>query len=343
MMILRGILMVSGILVLLTCQISHSAEPKAQTERSDAAKGRIALEGRFLQRALEDLETSYQFVVEDIRSIEKQIDEIQLLEPARRENDLRNLVNWYQDYAEWLSETSAEFGHDLEHYHAGVSEGKGWANRYAEMKATYTLLEGQLRQKVKRAEDDKSELEKTIARLNSALERLRNQREFEESRTDKPEKGGGRKPDLDDDMRIVQLEGQVRDQEYQLKHFDILIEKELGALDWISMKGRDSEALSEVSAAIGSSTRSSVLEDACNRVIRAYESDISHLRRKSEDADRKRSRIIRTGTLRTIDRLEDLSDYYGQMKSRYDHQSNWLRTQIGSYRADVTELWNEKR
>lgn len=117
MMNLRRILIVSGMIFLLTSQVSHSAEPKAAADMSDAAKRRIAREGRFLQRAIEDLETSYQYVVEDISSIEKLIAEIQLGEPARRENELRNIVNWYQDYAEWLSEKSAEFGRDLEQFY----------------------------------------------------------------------------------------------------------------------------------------------------------------------------------------------------------------------------------
>ena len=348
-MILRGISIALGMVFLLTSQVSQSAEPTAKADMSDAAKRRIAREGRFLQRAIEDLETSYQYVVEDISSIEKQIDEIQLGEPARRENEFRSLVNWYQDYAEWLSEMSAEFGKDLEQYYTGAGEGKGWANRYAAMKVKYKLLEDQLREKVKRSEDDKAEHEKTIARLKSVIERLSKERELEKARPDKPGKGEDaetethrKKRDLDVDTRIVQIEGEIRNLEYLLKHLDIVIEKELGALDWITLKGRDCEALSEVSEAIRSSALSPQ-GDAFNRMIRTYESDISHLRRKSEDADRKLSRIIRTGTLRTLDRLEDLSDYYEQMKNRYDHHSTWLRLQIGGYRADVTEILNERR
>lgn len=48
--------------------------------------------------------------------------------------------------------------------------------------------------------------------------------------------------------------------------------------------------------------------------------------------------IAATGTLRTQDRIEELSGYYERMKSRHEHHIAWLREQIGAYRADLTEI-----
>jgi hypothetical protein len=44
---------------------------------------------------------------------------------------------------------------------------------------------------------------------------------------------------------------------------------------------------------------------------------------------------------RLLDRLEELSRYYEQMKSRFDRHADWLRGQIGSYQADLIEIGKE--
>jgi hypothetical protein len=79
-------------------------------------------------------------------------------------------------------------------------------------------------------------------------------------------------------------------------------------------------------------------DDLYDRVIRNYESDIPFFRQKIDDINRKRSRITRTGTLQTLDRLDDLSEYYDKMKRRYDNHINWLSQQVGAYRAEQTGI-----
>ena len=75
-----------------------------------------------------------------------------------------------------------------------------------------------------------------------------------------------------------------------------------------------------------------------NGAIRTYEFDIISLGKKIEDLDRKRASIVRTGALATLERLEELSEQYETMKSRYEHHIGWLGEQIGSYRADLVLL-----
>lgn len=45
--------------------------------------------------------------------------------------------------------------------------------------------------------------------------------------------------------------------------------------------------------------------------------------------------------MKTLDRIEELSRHYEKMRTRYERHIEWLRGQIGSYRADLVELAQE--
>jgi hypothetical protein len=65
------------------------------------------------------------------------------------------------------------------------------------------------------------------------------------------------------------------------------------------------------------------------------------LKRRSGEIDAKIHGITRTGTLRTLDSLEELSRYYEKMKNRDERHTEWLGVRIGSYQADLVELGKE--
>lgn len=52
--------------------------------------------------------------------------------------------------------------------------------------------------------------------------------------------------------------------------------------------------------------------------------------------------IARTGSLKTLDRLRDLTDYQEKMKFRFERHIDWLQGQIGSFQADLVELERER-
>jgi hypothetical protein len=124
------------------------------------------------------------------------------------------------------------------------------------------------------------------------------------------------------------------------QHFEVLIELGRYELHWLSLKAADSDALNVVAKVIGSDALAPI-EDAYSGAIRTYEFDISSLRKKIEDVDRKRSGIVRTGTLTTLERLEELSEQYGTLKVRCEHHIDWLGEQISGYRADLVLLGKE--
>jgi hypothetical protein len=112
-------------------------------------------------------------------------------------------------------------------------------------------------------------------------------------------------------------------------------------LFWIDRKTGDYDALSRLAGAVGRDTAVSI-EEASNRMIKIYESDIAYFTREIDEISRERSRIVPAGTLRTLDGMEELSENYDQMKSRYEHHVTWLAEQAGAYRADLIELGKEK-
>jgi hypothetical protein len=114
---------------------------------------------------------------------------------------------------------------------------------------------------------------------------------------------------------------------------------EMGRMEllWITRKTGDYEALSRLARAVGRDAPDSI-EEASQRVIKIYDSDINYFKRTADDISRARSRIVPAGTLRSLDLREELSENYDQMKSRYEHHVLWLGQQAGAYRADLIEL-----
>ncbi|HAK58889.1 MAG TPA: hypothetical protein DCO77_00690 [Nitrospiraceae bacterium] len=343
--------------ILSLSSVVHGKELKARAEKSDARELEISRHKRFLYRAIDEIGNSLSFIKEDIKGLDKQIDAIELFEPAQREDALRSFEDWFQNYADWLSGKSAEFEKDLERYYTEDSPGTEWADRYVEMQEIYEELGRQLFFILKSYSKKRGALEDAILRKRALLARIGEDEEEEnkdrkgnnrkdrdrgkEEKEKKEKKKRSKKDEHDDAVRRAQLEQEIRSFGDILNHYEVLIEKGKGMGDWISLKANDCGPLNDVAHAIAG-PRLSTMERSYEKIIGAYERDISAIRRKREAIDRKRDRIKTIGTLRTLDRMDELSAHYEQMKSRYEHHAAWLKVQIGAYRAELTEIWNLK-
>lgn len=308
----------------------------------DLVDRRVEREKRFLFRAVEDLDRSLSYVTDIMDGLDRQIDGMQLLEPARRENDLRGLQDWYYNYASWLGEYRAQFEADIADVFSGERGPKGWTERHAAMGRGYGQFSGDLQKNVNRLEYDKSEVEMRLADmrsrinyLNDLLDRDKDYRGRDKDHHDRDDRrqSGRDRPDkaLDEKDRerwtveIARLVSEIQGFENLLRHLEALIELGKYELHWVYRKAGQCAALNEVARAIERSGRAS-RDDVYDRVIRNYESDIAFFRQKIDDIDRKRSRITRTGTLQTLDRLDDLSEYYNKIKRRYENHINCSRS-----------------
>jgi len=323
------------------------SRPKERTER------RLEREKRFLLRAIEEMDQSLSSVSEIMKGLERQIDGIQLLESARREDDLRAFLDWYYQYAGWLTEYRVQFDADLTAALSGEKNADGWIDRYNAMATDYRTLAGDLLNIERRLEQDATEIDRRIFDLRARLSDLTTNREGDRDRRDRDRKDRDRdkdrrdqnRPDKDEDVRdkerraleAARLVSEIQAYENLLMYLQVLTELAKYELIWIDSRAADCAALDDVARALGSGGRA-VREDVYNRIIRNYESSITSSRRQLSEIDRKLSRITQPGTLQTLSRQEELSDYSIRMKRRYEYHIAWLSQQISAYRAELTGM-----
>jgi hypothetical protein len=125
-----------------------------------------------------------------------------------------------------------------------------------------------------------------------------------------------------------------------MKYLESLSELERYEDGWLVMKIEEFRSLQELARVIGNDEPVRLVS-AVRSTIKTYEADRAALKNMSGVIDARIHDITRTGTLRMLDRQEELSRYYENMKNRYERHRDWLGTQIGSYQADLIELGKE--
>ena len=109
----RMFFLLTLILFLLPIHASHGADHAQRRDASELDKKGTERERQFLYRAVEDLARAQEYVKDTMSGLGKQIDAIELLEPSRREKDLRDFLDWYQTYADWLKEQIGAYRADM--------------------------------------------------------------------------------------------------------------------------------------------------------------------------------------------------------------------------------------
>jgi len=333
-----------------------AADASKKIDASELPKRSVERERQFLSRVVEDLNKSQEYVQATIRGLEKQIDAVDILEPAGRERDISTFLEWYRSYAEWLGNNRSDFEEDLS---AAYSDDEGGVVRED---ACYSIVDGyvklgsQLDQQVAHLDKVNDRTIQRMAELRTALvyilsatfieERNRDKRQGQEKKQDQPDRHREKdelyeryKDITDSQIAMMQLE--LKNLDELQKHFIVLLE--MGRLEryWISREAFDYEALGQLARYIGRDAPDAI-EEADNRMIRQYESDMAYFKGKVEDISRARARVVPAGSLKTIDRLEELTENYDRMKSRYEHHMTWLSEQAGAYRADIVQIRKEK-
>jgi hypothetical protein len=143
------------------------------------------------------------------------------------------------------------------------------------------------------------------------------------------------------DTEIAMMQLELKSLGELQRHYAVLIEMGHLELFWIARKTGDCEMLSRLATVVGRDAPAAI-EETSNRTIKLYESDIAYFKTKVDDISRARARIVPVGSMRTLDRAEEMSVNCDQMKSRFEHHITWLAEQTGAYRADVVELLKDK-
>lgn len=333
-------------LLLISAPSAPEAEPQAKPAPQDSLTKRIEREQAFLLRAVEELGKSLDYVKETTSVLEGQAAASDVLEPKRMKSDVGELWDWYQNYAGWLGGMAAEFETDLADSYSREGAGAGRTTRYEEMAKGYQKLAGQLGGKMREFEAALSKIEARILKLKQALQDgrllvekddLELARELWPSYRDWPY--GSREAVYKDltDEEVGRFRYELTALGEQQKHLEVLAELGKYELNWLFLKAEDSAALSAVARAIGDGA-DGPLKNACRDALRTYESDVASLGRATDEIDRKLAGITPAGTMKMLDLFEALSRQYRKMKDRNEHHIEWLKAQIGGYRADLVEL-----
>lgn len=314
----------------------------------DSSKKRIERIKSFLLRSSDEMSRSLTFANGITALLKEQTEAESGREPDRKQDERLALFEWYQRYADWLKGMSAELDVNVSNYFSRPKAGSEWIAWYEEVTRDYRSSAGELSGTVQKLEGEKKKTEARMQKLNTAVAERRvlvDKGDLELAHelwptyrvsNDRPE---ATYKELTDE-EVLHLRNELRSLGERQKYFECLVELAKYEQGWLDIKTQDSAKLSDIAEVIGSDDPGAVIY-AIKGAMRTYEADIALLKRRSGELDAKIQGITRTGTLKTLDRLEELSRYYEQMKSRYDRHIDWLRGQIGSYQADLIEIGKE--
>jgi hypothetical protein len=331
---------------LLISASAPGAEPPAKPVAQDSLKKRIEREQAFLLRAVEELDKSLTYVMETMAILEDGPGAADALEPKRLTSDAAEFLDWYQTHTGWLGGMAAEFQADLAASYSREGAGTAWTARYEEIAKGYQKLAGQLGGKIRELDAALGKIEARILKLKQAVQErrllvekddLELAKELWPSYRDWPY--GSREAVYKDltEEEVGRFRYELTALGEQQKQLEVLAELGKYELIWISLKVGDSVALEAVARAIGDGA-DGPLRNACRDAVRTYESDVASLGRAADEIDRKLAGITPTGTMKMLDLFEVLSRHYRKMKDRYERHIEWLKGQMGGYRADLVEL-----
>jgi hypothetical protein len=337
------------VLFLLPLSIASAADAP-RTRLQDATERRVAREKAFFMRSSDELGRTLLFANETIVVLNEQVDgAAQGLGTGNKANERLGLLEWYQKYADWLSGMSAELDLEMNNYFLRQQADPGSA-RYDELAKGSRKLANELDERALKLEEEKKKLEARMRQLNAVIldrripvgkDALQLARELSPANRDNPrDRQGPRYRDLTDD-EVLYFQNELRLDEERQKYFECLAELEKYEEAWLFLKAGEFEKLYDLARVIGGQEPGR-LAYAFRGAIRTYEADRAALKRKTAELGAKIHNITGTGTLGTLDRLEELSRYYEKMKYRYERHIEWLGAQIGSYQADLIELGKEQ-
>ncbi len=333
------------------CSPATAAAGNPSAGRAAEREKRVERVRRFLQRTIDDLNDTQKLASEDIDELEKQVDAITLLESSQREADFQGLLDWYNSYLDWLREQSAEFEADLARLSAArLQESQQMGERFGEIVNVQKNMEKDMGDRVARFTAEEKRLAGILERrrllqaeFNDLSERLaRIERKAADQNKPLSEKEKATAERLRADVTVVQTEFLSLPQvdEDLLKHYAVMTERARWASEWLGLKIDECQALRDVAGLL---PRDAVrfatdIQAAYERTKRMYERQISRINRKTEELDRKRSRVSPAGTLREMDRSRELSDLYDRLRIRYNDRISRLKIQIGAYEAESADI-----
>jgi hypothetical protein len=315
--------------------------------QQELSKKRIEREKTFLLRGSDDLGRSLASVGEIIVLLNEQVEAAASREPENKATERLGLLEWYRKYADWLGGMSAEHDLEVSNFFSRQKTDARLITRYEELAKGFRKLAAELGGMMQKQEGERKKIEVRMQKLNTAvIERriLVDKNDLDLARELWPayrsyDHREAIYKDLSD-AEVLYLWNELRSLGEPLKYFECLSELEKYEEEWLIIKADEFAKLQEIARVIGGD-ESGPMISAVRDAVRTYEADTAALKRRSNEIDVQLRAITRSGSLRMLDRQEELSRYYENMKNRYERHVEWLGLQIGSYQADLIELGKE--
>jgi hypothetical protein len=338
----RRLLPFAAVLLLTLFSVASAADSPGTPQAS--SKKRIDREKAFLLRGSDDLGRTLASVGETLAVLNEQVEAAKSREPENKAKERLGLLEWYQKYSDWLGGMAAEFDLEVSAYFSKPQADAGWTARFDELTQGYRRLSLELGGMMRKLEGEKKTLDARMQKLNTAvLERriLVDKDDLELARELWPayrsyDRREAIYKDLSD-AEVFYFQTELKTLGEQQKYFECLAELGNYEEGWLIIKADEFAKLQELARVIGGEEPGPVAA-AARGMIRTYEADMAKLKRKTSELDAKIQTITRAGTFRMLDRLDELSRYYENMKNRYERHVEWLGVQVGSYQADLIEL-----
>jgi hypothetical protein len=300
----------------------------------------------FLLRSADEVSWSLIFTNDAIDVLTGQIKTATGHEPEIKVDERAALLKWYQQYADWLGSVSDDIQSDMACYFSGKRIASSWAKGSQELVRGSRKMLGDLSGTVWRLEGEKRKIAVRMQKLRTAVEAQRllvNKSNLELAREIWP--GAYRKSyhrrkavyRILTDKNIQYVQNKLILLEDRQKYYDVLIELGKYEQDWLHIKTRDFSKLANIARAMARNDQAGTVR-AFRSAVRTYKADISALKKREAELETKLNGMTKTGSLKTYERLQELSGYYEMMKSRYERQIEWLNGRIESYQADFVEM-----
>ncbi|NVN89152.1 MAG: hypothetical protein HXX11_00995 [Desulfuromonadales bacterium] len=310
---------------------------------------RLEREKRLTLRSLEDLRFLLSLVKTEQSELSREIDAITLLALPNREDDLRNIMELFDSYGDWLQEHEEELDADLSVLSSGSAAPDGqWPGRYSALSAGFKTFEGQLASMSERFDEEGKRMAALVDRRRLLQGKLSILEEQLATIARKPAEQGSDTRNKNDLIRLRTRFEVVQNEltalplvnEDALKHYFNVGERARAEGAWMAAKSDEYEFLADISAIVtGAAARNRpAVETSITQLRRVNERVINRLKKRIDTIDRKRSTISPAGTLQELQRSSELNDLYQNQKQRYEQYINRLNMQAGALEADLGEL-----
>lgn len=338
---LQKILGFTAVPLLLAWSVAGAANAPVRATPKETDQKRTERRKIFLLRSADEVNWSLIFANEAIDVLTGQIKAAAGHEPEIEVDERAALLKWYHHYAAWLSGISDHIQSDIGDYFSG-KQIASWVRRSQELERGSGKMAGELSGTVRRLERERSRIIARMQKLKTVVAERRlliNKNNLELARELWP--GAYRKSYRNrkavcrilTDGKIVYLQDNLRLLEDRQKYYDVLIELGKYEYDWLHIKARDFSKLTTIARAMTRNDSAGTIR-ASRGAVRTYKADIAALKKRAAELDAKLDGMTKADSIKTFERLEELSRYYEMMKSRYERQIECLTGQIESYQAD---------